>query len=121
MRYDIIVQQLAGTQWCLILNVIWKRDLSISCLSFFHNLSRFDSHHIIKNLLLKENEKVSTISRTDEVFIPFSFTVSVGSYTAKKGKVVNVSNALRFFDSFQFMAQGLDALPKTLTKKTFCF
>ena len=86
---------------------------------FFHNLSRYDSHHIIKNLLLKENEKLSAFSRTDEVFISFSITVPVGSYSTKKGKVVKVSNAQRFLDSFQFMAQGLDALAKTLKKKDF--
>ena len=43
----------------------------------------------------------------------------MGSYTTKKGKVVKVSHALRFLDSFQFMGQSLDALAKTLKKEDF--
>ena len=61
------------------------------------------------------------ISRTYEVFISFSITVPVGSYTPKKGKVVKVSHALRFLDSFQFMAHSLDALAKTIKKEDFLF
>ena len=69
--------------------------------------------------MLKEIEKLSALSRTDEVSISFSITVPVGSYTTKKGKVVKVSNALRFLDSFQFIAQGLDVLAETLKKEDF--
>ena len=36
---------------------------------FFHNLSRYDAHHIIKNLTLLSGEKLSAISRTDETYI----------------------------------------------------
>ena len=62
---------------------------------------------------------MSAFSRIDEVFISFSITVHVGSYTTKKDKVVKISNALRFLDSFQFMAQGLDTLAETLKKEDF--
>lgn len=86
---------------------------------FFHNLARYDAHHIVKNLILKKNEKLSAISRTDEVYISFSITVPVGSYTTKKGKVVKVTNSLRFLDSFQFMAQSLESLAKTLKQEDF--
>ena len=77
---------------------------SVNFLPVIFITSLYDSHHIIKTLLLKEHEKLFAISRTDEVFISFSITVPVGSYTTKKGKVVKVSHALRFLDSFQFMA-----------------
>ena len=86
---------------------------------FFHNLARYDAHHIIKNLKLKENERLSAISRTDEVYISFSVSIPVGSYKTKKGQIVKVSNTLRFLDSFQFMSQSLDSLAKTLKKEDF--
>ena len=47
---------------------------------FFHNLSRYDSHHILKNLRLLAGEKLSAIARTDETFTSFSIAVPVGSY-----------------------------------------
>ena len=71
---------------------------------FFHNFSRYDSHQVIKNSLLKKNKKVSAIFGTDDVFISFSITVPLGRYITKKGKVVKDSNALRFLDSYPFMA-----------------
>ena len=40
---------------------------------FFHNLSRSDAHHIIKNLTLLSVEKLSAISRTDETYIFLAF------------------------------------------------
>ena len=39
---------------------------------FFHNLPRYDAHHIFKNLQLAANEKLSAISRTDETYTSFS-------------------------------------------------
>ena len=36
---------------------------------FFHNLSRYRSHHIVKQLTLLPDEKLSAISRTDEVYL----------------------------------------------------
>ena len=86
---------------------------------FFHNLSRYVAHHIIKHLSLKTNETLSAISRTDEVYISFSVSISVGSYTGKKGKIVKISIASRFLDSVQFMTQSLDSLAKTLKKEDF--
>ena len=35
----------------------------------FHNLSRYDAHHILKQLKLKANEERSTIAKTDQTFI----------------------------------------------------
>ena len=80
---------------------------------FFHNLSRYDAHHIIKNLTLLSGEKLSAISRTDETYF-FSVSVPVGSYYTKNHKNATVTNNPRFLDSFQFMSQSLDSLAKTL-------
>ena len=95
------------------------RSVAFLPVFFFHNLARYDAHHIIKNLKLKENERLSAISRTDEVYISFSVSIPVGSYKTKKGQIVKVSNTLRFLDSFQFMSQSLDSLAKTLKKEDF--
>ena len=32
---------------------------------FFHSLSRYDAHHILKQLKLKANEKLSAVAKTD--------------------------------------------------------
>ena len=55
---------------------------------FFHNLERYDTHHIVKQLILLIDEKLSAISRTDEVYISFSLRMKVSQYTCKDGRVV---------------------------------
>ena len=86
---------------------------------FFHNLSRYDAHHFIKNLTLLSGEKLSAISRTDETYISFSVSVPVGSYYTRNHKNATITNNLRFLDSFQFMSQSLDSLAKTLKTDDF--
>ena len=86
---------------------------------FFHNLSRYDAHHIIKNLTLLSGEKLYAISRTDEMYISCSVSVPVGSYYTKNHKNATDTNNLRFLDSFQFMSQSLDSLAKTLKTDDF--
>ena len=86
---------------------------------FFHNLSRYDAHHIIKNMTLLSGEKLSAISRTDETYISFSVSVPVGFYYTKNQKNATITNNLRFLDSFQFMSQSLDSLAKTLKTEDF--
>ena len=93
---------------------------STSCLPiFFHKFSRYDAHHIIKNLTLLSGEKLSAISRTDETYISFSVSVPVGSYYTKNHKNATITNNLRFLGSFQFMSQSLDSLAKTLKADDF--
>ena len=75
---------------------------------FFHNLSRYDAHHIIKNLTLLSGEK-SAISRTDETYISFSVSVTIGFYYTKDHKNATMTINLRFLDSFQFMSQSLES------------
>ena len=42
---------------------------------FFHNLSRYDAHHIIKYLKLNNGEKLSAIAKNDETYVSFSSDV----------------------------------------------
>ena len=81
---------------------------------FFHNLSRYDSHHILKNINVLPGEKFSAISRTDEIYISFSLRIKVSEYKRKDGKVVALYSEIRFLDSFQFMSQSLDSLARTM-------
>ena len=81
---------------------------------FFHNLSMYDAHHIVKQLILLPDEKLSAISRTDEVYISFSLRMKVSQYTCKDGRVVPLYREIRFLDSFQFMSQSLEGLAKTM-------
>ena len=81
---------------------------------FFHNLSRYDAHHIIKNLKLEEGEELTAISRTEENFISFSVRVPVGTYMDRQGNEKNIKHDIRFLDSLNFMTSGLDSLVKTL-------
>ena len=57
----------------------------------FHNLSRYDAHHILKQLKLKVSEELSAIAKTDETFISSSVNMPVGSYMKKSGKTVKLS------------------------------
>ena len=84
---------------------------------FFHNLSRYDSHHIIKNLKLEDKEELSVIARTEETFISFSIKVPIRTYFDKCGKEKTIKHELRFLDSMNFMASSLDALSKTLEEQ----
>ena len=81
---------------------------------FFHNLSRYDSHHILKNINVLPGEKFSAISRTDEIYISFSLRIKVSEYKRKDGKVVALYSEIRFLGSFQFMSQSLDSLARTM-------
>ena len=87
-----------------------KRFLPI----FFHNLSRYDAHHIVKQPILLPDEKLSAISHTDEVYISFSLRMKVPQYTCKDGRVVPLYSEIRFLDSFQCMSQSLEGLAKTM-------
>ena len=86
---------------------------------FFHNFSRYDSHHISKNLKLEKGENLSAIARTDETFTSINLVMPVGSYTDKKNRNVRLFHSLRFLDSLQFMSQSLESLAKTLKTEDF--
>ena len=85
---------------------------------FFHNLSRYDAHHIIKNLKLNNGEKLSAIAKNDKTYISFSLDVPMEQFKSKSGQHIVLYHSLRFLDSFQFMSQSIDSLVKPLTKET---
>ena len=80
----------------------------------FHNLSKYDAHHILKSLIVRPSEKLSAISRTDEVYISFSLRIKFYEYICKDGRHVPLYSEIRFLDSFQFMSQTLEGLAKTM-------
>ena len=86
---------------------------------FFHNLSRYDAHHILKHLKLKVGEELSAIAKTDETYISFSINIPVGTYKKQSGQLVKSYQSLRFLDSYQFVSQSLENLAKTLKEDDF--
>ena len=81
---------------------------------FFHNLARYDAHHILKYLQLRPNEILSAIARTGGIFISFCIKFQTSEYTTKQGVQKPIYSEIRFLDSFQFMSQILDGLAKTM-------
>lgn len=67
----------------------------------FHNLSGYDSHHIITKLGY-DSKQIDVIPNTEEKYISFS-------------KSINENIKLRFLDTFRFMPSSIDALAKNLT------
>ena len=79
-----------------------------------HNLPRYDAHHILISLTVRPGEKLSAISRTDEVYISFSLRIKFSEYICKDGRHVPLHSEIRFVDSFQFMSESLESLAKTM-------
>ncbi|XP_065658183.1 uncharacterized protein LOC136082692 [Hydra vulgaris] len=88
---------------------------------FFHNLSGYDSHLLIKKLSrnAKSEEKINCIPNNDEKYISFSKQIKVAEYTNKKGKKVEIKKELRFIDSYKFMDSSLDELVKNSIKVNY--
>ena len=80
---------------------------------FFHNFSRYDWHHILKNLKLEKGETHSAIARSDDTITSINLEVPVGSYTDQKNKIVRLFHSIQFLDSLEFMSQSLESLAKT--------
>ena len=55
---------------------------------FFHNLSRYDAHHIIKYLKLNDGVKLSAIAKNDETYISFSLDIPMERFKSKVGQNV---------------------------------
>ena len=81
----------------------------------FHNLSRYDSHHLIKNL----NLKLTVVPCTDENYLSFSLHVPVGEYMTKEGTMKTKYEEMIFLDSFRFLPESLDSLFRSLTDADF--
>ena len=72
----------------------------------------------IKNLGEIEGN-IDCIYNTDEKYISFSKTVSIGSYTSPKGHTVPIKHQIRFLDSFKVIATSLSQLVSNLDETRF--
>ena len=89
----------------------------------FHNLSGYDSHLFIKNLGFSEGN-IDCIPNNEEKYISFSKKIQVGTYLKKaldaNGDIFYeqkpIYHAIRFIDSFKFMATSLEKLVNNLPK-----
>ena len=80
----------------------------------FHKLSGYYANQILKSLIVRLGEKLSAISRTDEVYICFSLRIKFSEYICKDGRLVPLYSEIRFLDSFQIISQSLESLAKTM-------
>lgn len=81
---------------------------------YFHNLSGYDAHLFITKF---KDCKVSCIPSNEEKYISFSTSLTLDTYTPKKGgKPVNINGEIRYLDSYRFMPSSLDSLAKNLEK-----
>ena len=81
----------------------------------FHNLSGYDAHLIIRELLKKfDTGKIGVIAENKEKYISFNIDVMVDRYEDEFGEIKEKKIQLRFIDSIRFMASSLDALSSNL-------
>ena len=77
---------------------------------FFHNLSKYVAHHLLKFIEICANEKLTVIPCNSETYISFSFLVPVGR--TKDDKLLY--EEFRLLESFDFLSGSLDTLITTL-------
>ena len=82
---------------------------------FFHNLSKNDAHHLLKNTEICSEEKLTVIPCNSETYISFSLFVPAGKTKDEK----LLYEELRFLDSFRFLSGILDTLVTTLETKDY--
>lgn len=75
---------------------------------YFHNLSHYDAHFIIKALDFEDGD-VDLIPQNKERYISFSKTLKINNRYVK----------LRFLDSYKFMTSSLDSLARILKDSQF--
>uniref|UniRef100_UPI0035D00644 DNA polymerase n=1 Tax=Bartonella sp. CL43QHWL TaxID=3243532 RepID=UPI0035D00644 len=70
---------------------------------FFHNLSNYDSHLFIKELMTKlpENKNLKLLAKSPEEYISFQF------------------GCFKFLDSYRFLQSSLDNITKSMTDDDF--
>ena len=83
---------------------------------FFHNLSKYDAHHLLNYIEIQSEEKLTVIPCNSETYISFSFFVPVGK--SKNDKLLY--EEFCFLDSYRFLSGGLDTLVTTLETKDYC-
>ena len=83
---------------------------------FFHNLSKYDAHHLLKYIEIQSEEKLTVIPCNSETYISFSLFVPVSK--SKDDKLLY--EEFRFLDSYLFLSGSLDTLATTLETKDYC-
>ena len=101
---------------CNICNLKYRKPNNISV--FFHNLTGYDSHLIIKKLN-GSTGKIDCIPNNEEKYISFSKTIKTGEYKNKSGETKNKYFKIVFKDSMKFMLSSIEALVKNLSEDDF--
>ena len=87
-----------------------------------HNMAGYDIHHICAIINKRNgNNKFSVIPTTDENYISFTFSVGVNFFLDKNGVIKDVSEDIRFLDSFKFMTQFVKKLVRFLPTGKFTY
>ena len=81
----------------------------------FHNLTGYDAHMFIKELV-KHGSKIRVIAKKTEDYISFSINIEVDKYIDKNGEEKPKEITLRFIDSIKFMSSCLDSLVNKLAR-----
>ena len=97
-------------------NLKYSKPNNISV--FFHNLSGYDSHLIIKKLNVTEGY-IDCIPNNKERYISFSKTIKTGEYKNKNGETKNKYFKIIFKDSMKFMLSSIEALVGNLPSDGF--
>ena len=101
---------------CNICNLKYRKPNNISV--FFHNLSGYDSHLIIKKLNASTG-KIDCIPNNEEKYISFSKTIKTEEYKNKSGETKNKNFKIVFKDSMKFMLSSVEALVNNLSEDDF--
>ena len=101
---------------CNKCNLKYRKPKNISV--FFHNLTGYDSHLIIKKLDATTGV-IDCIPNNEEKYITFSKTIKTGEYTNKKGETKDKTFKIIFKDSMKFMLSSLENLVKNLPEDAF--
>ena len=97
-------------------NLQYSKPNNISV--FFHNLTGYDSHLIIKNLN-KTMGTIDCIPNNEENYISFSKTIKTGEYINKKGETKDKNFKIIFKDSMKFLNTSIEALVNNLPEDGF--
>ena len=81
---------------------------------FFHKLSKYDAHHLLKCNEIRSEQKMTVIPCNSETYI--SFFVPVGKTKVDK----LLYEDFCFLDRFRLISGSLDTLVKTLETKDYC-
>ena len=82
---------------------------------FFHNLSKYDAHHLLKYIAIHSEEKLTVIPCNSETYISFSFFVPVGR--TKDDKLLY--EKFCSLTAFVFLSGSLETLATTLETKDY--